>query len=270
MNEMGIQPHNVKSAATWNSGGDLYDEISRGIADSIAHAVFRLAPKPGEKVLDLATGTGWTSRSVVASGAHVVGLDLGADLIEAARAKAERDALAIEYVVGDAEQLPFPDHSFDAVISTCGIMFASRPEVAAAELARVCKPGGRMALTAWTPESNLFKMFLIMKSFMASPPVPPPPSPFEWGKPARLKELLGTEFDLSFEHATSFYREPSALRAWEVFSEGYGPVKSLAANLDPDRLEAFQKAFIDFHAQFATDLGICVPRDYVLAVGVRV
>ena len=269
MPETLIQPHNLKSASVWNSGGSSYDEISRGIADSIEHAVFRLAPQPGEKVLDLATGTGWTSRRLVSHRAQVTGLDLGQDLIEAARQAAARAGLSIEYLVGDAEQLPFTDQSFDAVISTCGIMFASRPEVAASELARVCRPGGRIALTTWTPESNLFKMFLVIKKYLPPPPASPPPSPFEWGRPERIRDLLGEAFELSFEQATSFYREPSARKAWEVFSTGYGPVKSLASQLEADRLAAFEQDFTDFHAQFPTALGICVPRDYLLTVGTR-
>lgn len=264
-----IQPHNEKPAATWNAGGELYDDISRGIADSIEHAVFRFAPRPGEQILDLATGTGWASRRVAARGARVTGLDLGEDLIRAARARAKHERIEIDYLVGDAEALPFADGSLDGVISTFGIMFVTRPEVAAAELARITKRGGRVALTTWLPDSNVFNMFLVMKAFMPPPPRPAPPSPFAWGTPERVRELLGTAFDLKHEHGTSFYREPSAERAWEVFSSGYGPTKALANNLDPERREAFKRDFIAFHDQFRTELGICVPRKYLLTVGTR-
>src|SRR3954471_13114934 len=102
-----IQPHNQKPASVWNSGGANYDEISRGIADAIEHCVLRLNPQPGERILDLSTGTGWTSRVVARRGATVIGVDSAADLIDAARAKAEADDLPIAYEIGDAEHLPF-------------------------------------------------------------------------------------------------------------------------------------------------------------------
>ncbi len=264
-----IQPHNEKPASVWNSGGAGYEGISRGIADSIEHAVLRLNPQPGETILDLATGTGWTSRIVARRGAHVTGLDLGTDLIEAARERASTEGLDIEYRVGDAEALPFPDASFDAVISTCGIMFATRPESAASELARVTRPGGRIALTTWLPDSNLFEMFKVMKTYMPAPPNPPPPSPFEWGKPERVRELLGDAFDLKFENGTSYYREPSGEAAWEMFSKNYGPTKTLATSLDDGRKADLRKDFIAFHETFRNEAGICVPRTYLLTLGVR-
>src|SRR5262245_52158719 len=266
----GIQPHNERPSAVWSSGGGDYDEISRGIADSIEHCVLRLDPKPGERVLDLATGTGWTSRLVARRGATVIGCDIAADLLDAARAAAAAANLPIDYRIGDAESLPFDDGSFDAVVSTVGIMFATRQEAAAAELARVVRKGGRIALTTWTSDGNVFNMFKVMRRYMPPPPNPAPRSPFEWGATDRLKELLGAAFALRFERATSFYREPSAEAAWETFSKGYGPARVLANSLDAERREALRHEFVDFHAGFATELGICVPRDYWLTVGVRV
>jgi len=264
-----IEPHNQKPAAVWNSAGARYEDISRGIADSIEHCVMRLDPKPGEKVLDLATGTGWTSRLVARRGADVTGADIGADLIATAREHAAAEGLNIAYEVGDAEHLPFADGQFDAVISTCGVMFASRPEAAAAELARVCRQGGRIALTTWLSDSSVFKMFMVMKAYMPPPPAPAPPSPFEWGKTERIRELLGGAFDLKFEKGTSFYREPSAEAAWLTFSNGYGPTKTLANNLDETRRVELRRDFIAFHEGYATELGICAPREYWLTVGVR-
>jgi SAM-dependent methyltransferase len=264
-----VQPHNTRAAAVWSAGGKDYDHISRGIADSIEHAVLRLRPSPGERILDLSTGTGWTSRVVARSGATVTGVDIAGDLLDAARQKAAAEGLAIRYELGDAERLPFEDGAFDAVISTCGVMFASRAEAAAAELARVCRPGGRIALTTWTADGNLFRMFEVMKRYMPPPPSPAPPSPFQWGRVERIRELLGGAFDLRFESGVSYYREPSADAAWDTFSTGYGPTRSLAASLDPERRDALRADFIAFHAGFPTELGICMPREYWLTVGVR-
>ena len=265
----GIQPHNERPASVWNSGGGRYDEISRGIADSIEHCVLRLDPRPGEKVLDLATGTGWGSRLVARRGAQVTGADISSALLAVAAERARGEGLDITYQLGDAEQLPFATGEFDAVISTCGVMFASRPDAAAAELARVCRSGGRIALTTWLADSNLFKMFRVMAPYLPPPPVPAPPSPFEWGRTERIQELLGNDFDLAFEKGVSYYREPSAEAAWETFSTGYGPTKALAANLDDDRRAQLRRDFIEFHAQFPTPLGICVPREYWLTRGIR-
>jgi SAM-dependent methyltransferase len=264
-----VQPHNERPAGVWSAGGPDYDRISRGIADSIDHCVLRLNPQPGERILDLCTGTGWTSRVVARRGAIVTGVDIAAGLLEAARARAEADRLPIDYQIGDAEDLPFESGAFDAVVSTCGVMFASRPEAAAGELARVCRKGGRIALTTWLSDSSLFRMFEVMRRYMPSPSSPSPPSPFEWGRTERIRELLGSAFHLRFEKGVSYYREPTAEAAWDTFAGGYGPTRALAAGLEPERRRAFRDEFVAFHAGFPTELGICVPREYWLTVGVR-
>ena len=264
-----IALHNERSAKVWSAGGKDYDEISRGIADAIEHCVLRLDPQPGERILDLSTGTGWTSRVVAQRGATVVGVDIAGDLLDVARAKAAAMRLPITYRLGDAESLPFDDGEFDAVVSTFGVMFASRPEAAAAELARVCRRGGRLALATWTPDGNVFEMFKVMRRYMPLPPKGAPPSPFEWGRVERLIELLGGAFHLRFERGLSYYRESSADAAWRTFSSGYGPTRVLAESLDRDRFASFRDDFTEFHAGFATDLGICVPRTYLVTVGER-
>lgn len=264
-----IQPHNERPAKVWSSGGGDYDAISRGIADSLEHAVMRLNPKPGEKILDLATGTGWTSRLVARKGAVVTGVDIATGLLDAADRQATAEKLPIRYLQADAEDLPFDDGSFDAVVSTVGVMFASKPEAAAKELGRVVRRGGRIALTTWTSDGNVFKMFQVMKAFMATPAAPAPPSPFEWGNTERIKQLLGENFELKCERAVSYYREPSAEAAWATFSTGYGPTRMLAESLEPARKEQLRADFIAFHAGFPTPLGICVPREYWLTVGIR-
>jgi SAM-dependent methyltransferase len=264
-----IQPHNERPATVWSAGGSNYNEISRGIADSIEHTVLRLNPRAGERILDLATGTGWTSRLVARRGAVVTGVDIATGLLQAAEQKAAAERLPIRYLQGDAEELPFEDASFDAIVSTCGVMFASRPEAAAKEMGRIVRPGGRIAITTWTSDGNLFKMFQVMKAYMPAPPSPAPPSPFEWGNTDRIRQLLGEEFELKFERAVSYYREASAEAAWDTFSTSYGPTKALADSLEPSRRELLRADFIAFHGGFPTPLGICVPREYWLTVGIR-
>jgi SAM-dependent methyltransferase len=264
-----IEAHNQKPAATWSSGGGAYNEVSHQISSALEHCVVRLDPKPGEKVLDLATGTGWTSRLEARRGAKVTGADIAEDLLADARARAAAENLAIEYKIGDAEKLPFGGGEFDAVSSTFGVMFVSRPEAAAAEIARVCRSGGRLAMTTWLPDSSVFKMFQVMRPYMAPPPNPAPPSPFEWGRQDRIRELFGSNFDLRFETGVTNYYDRSGQDAWNKFVTGYGPTKALAASLDEARRKDLQRDFVNFHDGFKTELGFCLPREYLLTFGLR-
>ena len=264
-----IRSHNATPSATWSSGGGAYDEISRGILDAIEHCTNRLTPPRDGHVLEVATGTGWAARRLAARGLRVTGVDFAPDMLGAAKDMADARNLDITFDLGDAEALPYPDASFDAVMSSFGIMFVQRPEDAAAEIARVCKPGGRIALATWTPDGNVFEMFRIMTAYMPTPDGTPPPSPFDWGREERVKELLGAQFDLGFEYGTSFYREPDGEAAWQTFVEGYGPLCTLAGKLDETDARALQRDFVAFHDRFATDLGVCVPRDYLVAAGTR-
>lgn len=264
-----IRPHNAAPSAAWSSAGRAYDEVSRGIADAIEHCIERLGPQPSERVLDVATGTGWTARRLAESGVSVTAVDFAPDVVAAAEELAEARNLDITFETGDAEDLPYGDGSFDAVISTFGVMFVQRPEDAARELARVCRKGGRLALATWTADGNVFEMFKVMKAYLPKSTGTPPPSPFEWGKPERIGELLGDDFDLTFEKGKSFYREPNGLAAWETFSTGYGPLRTLAGKLDEATREQLKQEFVAFHDGFATELGICVPRDYWVVTGER-
>lgn len=264
-----IRPHNAGPSAVWSSTGAAYDEISRGILDAIEHAVNRLAPTAGMRILDVATGTGWTARRLAERGFDVTGLDFAPQMLHAAREYATARGLQIPFIEGDAEAMPFEDGSFDALISTFGVMFSQRPEDAAAELARVCRPGGRLILAVWTPDGTVFDMFRIIMGYMPAPEGTPPPSPFEWGRTDRLRELLSDAFELRFEDGTSYYREPDGAAAWRTFSEGYGPVRTLLGKLDADQRSRFEADFTAFHDGFADELGITVPRQYRVIEGVR-
>ena len=269
MSVQAIRPHNITPAAIWNAGGQAYDRISATLADAIEHCLLRLDPQPEERILDVATGTGWTARQVAARGANVSGIDFGADLIEAAKAAAVAARLEIDLRVGDAEMLSFADQTFDVVISTFGVMFVRDPEAAAAELARVCRKGGRIGLTTWSPDGTAVELFKVMQPYMPPPPASPPPSPFAWGNRDRVRELLGATFDLRFETGTTVLRAPSSEAVWDLFATGYGPTKALAANLDPARRASLKRDSIRYYDNFKTELGVAWPRDYLLTIGVR-
>ena len=260
-----IRPHNEQAAATWGAGGQDYDKISENVSDAIEHLVRRILPVPGERFLDIATGTGWTARRLAARGAGVVGIDLGAPVIEAAKVLAP----LIDFRVGDAESLEFEDESFDGVTSTFGIMFAARPEDAARELTRVCKKGGRIGLVTWQPGGSVEGFFSVMRPYLPPPPTPAPPSPFEWGRREGIRALLGNAFDLKFETGTTTLRVPSGQAAWEMFIAGFGPTKTVAAALEPERRAEFVRDFIEYHERFRGELGVAQPREYLVTVGVK-
>jgi SAM-dependent methyltransferase len=266
-----VQTHNLKAQSTWNSPAGRYDEISRSIADAIEHAVERVRPDSGEHVLDLATGTGWGSRVLAQRfpGVKITGADIAERMLDHARATAASLKLAIDYRHADAEQLPFADGAFDAVVSTFGVMFVGKPEAAAAELARVVRKGGRVVLATWRHDSNVFNMFGVMKKFMPPPQPPAPPSPFEWGKYERLQALLGSDFELQFEEGTNRFRYGSGEQAWELWLNHYGPTKSLAANLDDARREELKRDMIAWHEGFKSELGYDQPRQYIITRAIR-
>jgi SAM-dependent methyltransferase len=257
-----IQPQNQKAAAAWDSAAGDYERISLHLGDAIDHTIARLDPRPGERILDVGTGTGLAARRVALRGAQAVGIDLGAALIETAR----RLAPALDFRVGDAERLEFGDASFDGAISTFGVMFVGRPEAAAGELARICRKGGRVALASWLPDSSVARKFAVHRPYL---PSSAGPSPFDWGVPDRLRALLGSAFDLRFETGVTTLRLASSEEAWDLFVRGYGPTRTLAESLTEDRRKDFRRDFLAYYDGYQSELGIAVPREYLVAVGVR-
>jgi SAM-dependent methyltransferase len=190
---------------------------------------------------------------------------MGAGVIEAAKTL----ATDIDFRIGDAEELEFADASFDVVTSTFGVMFVARPKDAARELARVCRNGGRIGICSWPPGDTVEGLFHVMRPYMPPPPPNPPPSPFEWGKPERLRELLGGEFDLRFEKGVTTLRMPSGKAVWDLFVEGYGPTRTLAAASDPRQREELKRDFMAYFDGFANELGVAMPREYLVTIGLR-
>ena len=210
-----------RQSVMWGNGP--YQRITETLVDIHELVLARLDPKPGERWLDLACGTGAVAERAARAGADVVGIDLAPALIESAQERSEQESLEIEYRVGDCERLDdVADEEFDIVSSTCGIMFAPDHEAAALQLARVVRSGGRIGLANWTPEGGLGQMFRMMAPFQ---PSPPPSSPFDWGREERVRELLGEAFELEIEEHVSTLETRDGEEYWQLFSTSYGPAR---------------------------------------------
>jgi SAM-dependent methyltransferase len=256
----------VRHAVVWGSGP--YQGITETITDIHQRVIERLAPGPRQRFLDLACGTGAVAELAAAAGADVVGVDIAPGLIEQARERAAERGLAIEYLVGDAEALGLDSESFDLVASTCGVMFAPDHQAVARELARVPKPGGRIALACWTPDSGLAEMFQVMRPFQPAPP-PGVGNQFDWGREDYVRDLLGDDFDLEFEHGDSTLRADSGETVWQLFSTEYGPTKTLAESLDDEKREELHREFVELHEGSRANGGIEFSRTYLLTLGTR-
>jgi len=253
-----------RQSVMWGNGP--YERIADTIVDVHEAVVELLAPAPGDRWLDLATGTGAVAEDAAAAGAQVTGIDLAPMLIETAKERASAKGLEIDYRVGDAERLDLPDAAFDKVSSTCGVMFAPDHEAVARELARVTKPGGRIGLANWTPDGGLGRLFKVMAPYQ---PAPPPSSPFDWGDETRVRELLGDDFELELEERVSTLRTPTAEEYWQLFSTSYGPTKTLAESIG-ERREDLHRDWIEFfETNYESGGEIAHTREFLLVSGIR-
>ena len=250
----------------WGSGP--FEEIETNLADMHDAVVAGIGPQPGEPWLDVGCGTGGVSARAAAAGANVIGVDLAPALIETAKRRAEEAGLDIKYEVGDAEDLRFGDGWFAAVSSSVGVMFAPRQQVAAGELARVCAPGGRLAISAWRPEGGIAEFFGFMRQYQ-----PPPPegmgNPLEWGREETVRDLLGDSFDLEFEELDSPLVLESGEAFWDLMSRAFGPTRVLAESMDDETRAEFRDAFIEFTERERDGDVIRQSRPYLLTTGVR-
>jgi SAM-dependent methyltransferase len=251
----------------WGQGGKAYNQVSFAISDALAHAAQRLNPKPGQVVLDVATGTGWSARNVARMGANVTAIDISPELLEAAEELSSHLHPAIVFRLADAERLPFADGSFDGIISTFGVMFAMNHLQAAAELARVCRRGGRLALATWAPGGSVAEFFGVIASYADAPA--PAVSPLAWGDPKHVEELLGRHFELGFESGVNHAYHDDVDDIWEWYTRGFGPLRQLVASLDPDRRQSLRKDIDAYHRKYETPLGLHVKREYLVVVGRR-
>lgn len=263
---MAFEELKARQSVAWGAGP--FERVAETIADVHDHFVDVLGVEPGERWLDVATGTGAVAVRAARRGADVTGVDFAPALIDTCRRLADEQGLDIRYEVGDAENLPFEDASFDVVSSTFGVMFAPDHRAAAAELARVTRPGGRLGLATWRLEGGAGDLFRLMARFQ--PPAPPGiGDPFDWGREEHVTELLGEAFELEFQEGDAPHEGESGEEAWELFSTSFGPTKTLYESLEPARREEFHRTFVDYYESHRTDHGIHVSRTYLLTLGTR-
>jgi SAM-dependent methyltransferase len=230
----------------------------------------RVEVAPGQDVLDVATGTGNIAIRTAAAGAQVVGLDLTPELFETARRRAAEHGVAVDWVEGDAEDLPFEDESFDRVLSAFGVQFAPRHEVVARELARVCRPGGRIGLVNWTPEGQVGELFKIMGRYLPPPPAYASPPPL-WGSEEHVRNLFRDgPIELEFARGTNPWRFDSA-EHYVVFMESYyGPTVKARERLTAEgRWEECRGEILAMveRRNEATDGSLLMNAEYLVAVG---
>jgi ubiquinone/menaquinone biosynthesis C-methylase UbiE len=223
----------------------------------------------GQRVLDVACGQGNAAIAAARRFADATGVDYATNLLAQGRQRADAEHLAVTFTEGDAEQLPFPQASFDAVLSTVGVMFATDQERAANELVRVTRPGGKLALASWTPDGLVGVLFKTIGKY--APPPAGVKSPMLWGTEARLTDLFGDTVEWTVTKRTFdlVYRSPEHFSEW--FLLYYGPITRLAGTLDAGTRAQFSADLATVPSQFnrAGDGTVLAPGEYLEAVGVR-
>ncbi|MBX7219600.1 MAG: class I SAM-dependent methyltransferase [Blastocatellia bacterium] len=215
---------------TWMAGD--YGTFARFMESGALEFLHRLNLTPGIKLLDVGCGSGQIAIPAALAGVEVTGVDIATNLLEQARERAQHAGLRVQFEEGDAEALPFPDGSFEVVVSLIGAMFAPRPDLVAAELVRVCRPGGRIVMANWTPEGFVGQMFKTIARH-----VPPPPlmaSPVLWGKEDVVKERFSqgiASLQLEKQMFPFSYPFPPA-EVVEFYRTYYGPTNRAFAALD--------------------------------------
>ncbi len=252
----------------WSSGD--YPTAMHVIA-SVGPRVVETASVVGDdEVLDVACGSGNATIPAAKTGAQTTGLDITPELLEAGKKAAAEAGVEIEWVVGDAQDLPFDDASFDVVTSVFGCMFAPDHRRTAEELARVLKPGGRMVVTAWRPEGNFGAMFRTIASHL-----PPPPEGFQppplWGNEEHVREIFeGTGIDLDLEPTKVEFTADSPEAYLDEMERDLPPMVMARANMEPDKWDALRSDLQTLYAEMnKSESAFSAPQEYLLTKGAK-
>jgi ubiquinone/menaquinone biosynthesis C-methylase UbiE len=253
-----------RQRAMWAAGD--YATLSEYIAEVGELVVTRAGVDRGMRVLDVACGTGNAALPAARRGAHVTGLDLVPELLEGGRKKATAERLDIEWVEGDAEELPFEDGVFDRVLSTFGHMFAPRHRRTADEMTRVCSKGGTIGICCWTPEGSVGDVFRASASYMPPPPDFASPA-ILWGSEEHVREMFGTALDFEFERHSATIEWESVEGFADFFMDRFGPLVTARAMLG-DRFSELRREILEIWAEWneADDGRLVLPQEYLLSV----
>lgn len=258
----------TKQQAAWSSADySVVGTTLQIVGEELCEA---LDLRSGQKVLDVASGNGNASLAAARRWCSVVSTDYVPDLLKHGRARAAAEGLTIDFQGADAEDLPFDDGAFDAVVSTFGVMFTPNQNRAAAELLRVCKSGGQIGIANWTPDSFVGQMFKILGSYL--PPAAGVQSPMLWGTRERLTEMFGPLSKSIGANRREFnFRYRSGEHFVEVFKTYYGPMLKAFAALDDIRKAGLKRDLLDLIARLnkADDGTMVVPSEYLQAVIVK-
>ncbi len=242
-----IQTIKARQKATWESGD--FGQVAKFITHAAEQFMARIELRPGMKVLDAACGTGNLAVIAARRGCVTSGLDIASNLIAQARERARQEGLSIDYTEGDAEAMPYPDASFDLVVSMYGVMFAPRPDRVVNELQRVTKPGGLIALAIWTPTGFIGKMFSVFARHL-----PPPaglPSPLLWGDEAAVRSRFNgaiKELRLTPQIARMCFPF-DATGTVDFFRRYYGPTLRAFGALEPAGQAALHRDLVELQTR---------------------
>jgi len=263
---MAFEELTSRHAVMWGSAP--FENVAPLISEMHEALVERLAPVAGEEWADLGCGAGDVAFLAASAGANVTASDLSPELVEAARRRASELGLDLTLAVADCQNLPYADASFDVVSSSVGVIFAPDHARVAAELARVCRPGGRLGFTAWRKSSGVGEMFAAMSAYMP-PPVPGVGSPFQWADEKYVESMLGDAFELTFEELDTRHTGDDAAEMWEFFRKNFGPAFTLWSSLDEEQRARLDADMTEYFDRYRSDDGISVERLYLVITGVR-
>ncbi|MBL8294744.1 MAG: methyltransferase domain-containing protein [Bryobacterales bacterium] len=258
----------MRLKATWMTGD--YDRFSRYMEKDAESFYKRLGIGPGTRLLDVACGAGQLALIAARAGADVTGCDIATNWLEQARNRADAEGLDIVFEEGDAEALPYPNEEFDAVVSLIGAMFAPRPHRVAAELSRVCKRGGVIAMANWTPDGFIGRMFRAISRYIAPNGMP---APTLWGDEATVRDRLSEGIaDLNMERSNYRFHYPFAPEdVVDFFRENYGPMSKAFASLDSAGQQELRNDLVRLWSEhnYDTSGGTKVDAEYLQVIATR-